>query len=50
MTMAELGFWIFLSVLWACETVMHLKGHDTFLFSHKTKHEKAFRDRQTGGS
>ena len=43
-----LGFWIFLSVFWVCETWMYLRGHNTFLFTHKTDSEKADRDRQTG--
>lgn len=42
----ELGFWIFLSVFWACETAMYLKGHSTFLFKHKTPEEKSVRERQ----
>lgn len=47
--MMELGFWIFLSVLWICETQMYLRGHDTFLFTHKTKEEKKIRDRAVNG-
>lgn len=39
-----MGFWIFLSVFWACETYMYVKGHNTFLFTHKTKAEKTSRD------
>lgn len=46
--MMGLGFWIFLSVFWACETAMYLKGHNTFLYCHKTAEEKAIRARQTG--
>lgn len=43
------GFWIFLSVFWICETVMYLKGHDTFLFTHKTDAEKKARDKALEG-
>jgi len=42
-----LGMWIFLSVVWACDTAMYLKGHDTLLFKHKTDAEKAIRRKQT---
>lgn len=45
----ELGFWIFFSVFWACETLMYIKGHDTFLFTHKTPEEKRIREQQTKG-
>jgi len=39
--MTGIGFWIFFSVFWACETIMYLKGHNTLLFNHKTEAEKA---------
>lgn len=41
-----MGYWVFLSVFWACETVMYLRGHETFLFKHKTDTEKALADRK----
>ena len=43
----DFNFWLFLSVFWACETAMYLKGHNTVLFSHKTDAEKAIRSKQT---
>lgn len=43
------GFWIFLCVFWACETYMYTKGHNTFLFTHKTPAEKKARDRAVSG-
>lgn len=42
-----MGFWIWLSVFWACEAWLYSRGHETFLFTHKTKAEKAIRDKQT---
>ena len=44
--MATLGFYIFLSVFWICETWMYVKGHDTFLFKHKTDEEKKLRQNE----
>jgi hypothetical protein len=41
-----LGFWIFVSVVWACDTAMYLKGHNTMLFKHKTPEELAIRKKQ----
>ena len=41
-------FWIFLAVFFACETYLYSKGHETFLFQHKTPAEKAIRRKQTG--
>ncbi len=41
-------FWIFASVVWACDAYLYSKGHNTLLFKHKTDHEKAIRARQSG--
>lgn len=40
------GFWIFASVCVAVDAWLYSKGHEGFLFSHKTDAEKAIRDRQ----
>lgn len=44
-----LGFWVFLSVVYACETYLYSKGHNGLLHKHKTEEEIAIRDRQAGG-
>ena len=38
--MASFGFFLFLSVIWACEAWMYLQGHETCLYKHKTPEEK----------
>jgi len=46
--MNVLGFFIFLSVAYACDAYLYSLGHDTFFFKHKTEQEKALREKQTG--
>lgn len=46
--MEFLGFCIFMSVFWACETWLYSKGHSTMIHKHKTVHEKAIQSQQSG--
>lgn len=46
--LGDLGFWIFVAVVWYCDYRMYVAGHDTLLFTHKTKLEKKLRDNEVG--
>lgn len=43
--MAWFGFWIFLAVFVAVDAWLYSKGHEGFLFTHKTPAEKAIREK-----
>ncbi len=38
------GFWIFLSVLVACDTWLFSKGYNSFIWTWKTEKEKEIRE------
>lgn len=40
------GFFIFLSVVYYCDSKMFMEGYNTFFFSHKTEEEKKLRQKK----
>ncbi len=41
--MSWLGFWIFLSTVYACDSFLFVRGYDTYFHGFKTDEEKALR-------
>lgn len=40
----EFGFWIFLSVVFACDSWLFSQGYNSFFHKHKTEEEKKIRE------
>ena len=40
------AFWLFAAVFVICDTWLYSQGHETMLWTHKTKEEKAIQQRQ----
>jgi hypothetical protein len=47
--MAWFGFWIFMSVLLACDTYLFSKGYDSMFWVAKTAEEKQIREQTIKG-
>lgn len=44
------AFWLCCAVFIACDTYLYSKGHETFLWHHKTAAEKQIQKRQSEGN
>ena len=40
------GFWIFMAVFVSCDTYLYDKGHDTYLWKHRTPVELQLQQQQ----